>query len=440
MGRNAGRWSRSHPGGVPPVAAHSPPIGSLLSPTHAIAVVPTSTKTNREVPLHALKLRRWALACLSTSRPEATCGDRAALNEISPAAWSVFLAGERCAVPLAARLDRVPRGLPDHARDSVAVAATAELKRILAARAQLQTLSTVARDTGCRPVLLKGGVVLPLADRSYDLDDLDLLLPPREAARFVAALDAAGYRPLVGSGSRRHLAVRSARGALHVEVHVAGSRDEGLPHGTALEDVRPIPGAPALVRLAPPEHAWSILVHVTVDHTERRGRIRDVLLLADAIAECAPEDRARLARRAATHWAGDVMNAQLAMARALSDGAEPVDAFEGIALTNYVLRQRTGGIMDLPGNVPVTASNLVFAILGGRTERRGFWARETSIPMEPSRFSFIAWVQRRYRRLGGLWLLFFRLLRLPVALVLAAPLVLAARRALRRAGLVPRIG
>jgi hypothetical protein len=298
----------------------------------------------------------------------------------------------------------------------------------------------LAGETGCRPILLKGGAFLNVEDRSYDLDDLDILLPSFQAHTYAAALDAAGYRPLVGSGSYRHLDGRLAPGALEVEIHLPTDIEQGLPFGSALEETRPIPSLPGLARLVPLEHAWSILVHMTVDHTYRRGRIRDLLLLADAMADCSPDDRAALAHRTARHEAGAVMDAQLAMAKAISEGARPVDAFEGIALTNYVLRFRTGGAVNLPGNLPVTGSNLVFAILGGRTERRGFWAQQIAIPIEPSRFSFISWVQRKHPRLGRIWLLFFRVLRLPFALALAAPLVLAARSAMRRAGLGPRIG
>lgn len=390
--------------------------------------------------MHALALRRWAFACLSSGRSEAEFGDRAVLGDIVPTTWRLFLAAERCAAALARCPGGLLRDLPRFAQELLSATARAELQRILVARSQLQVLSHLARETGCRPILLRGGASLTLDDRSFDLDDLDLVLPPREVARFAAALDAAGYRPLVGSGSHRHLDVRAAPGSLDIEIHVSKDREQGLPHGAALENVRSLPGAPGLARLSALEHAWNILAHVTVDHIYRRGQIRDVLLLADAIAECSPDESAALARRAAEHPAAGVMDAQLAMARAINDAKPPIDAFETVALTNYVVRLRAKGMVHLPGNLPVTASNLVFAILGGPIERRGFWTRETSIPMEPSRFAFIAWVQRRFPALGRRWLLFFRLLRLPVALALAVPLVVAARRALGRAGLAPRIG
>jgi hypothetical protein len=164
-----------------------------------------------------------------------------------------------------------------------------------------------------------------------------------------------------------------------------------------------------------------------------------VLLLADAIGDCSPDDHVTLSRRIATHPAGRAMAAQLTMARAIGDKTPIVDAFEGIALTNYVLRSRSGGVVKLPGHLQEIAPNLAVVMLGGPIERRYFWVQQTAIPMEPSGFSCIAWVQRRHPGLGRLWLLFFRVLRIPFALVVAGPLVLAARRALRQAGLPPRI-
>ncbi len=350
----------------------------------------------------------------------------------------MFLTTERCAVPLARCLEHWTEPLPPLIQDRLATAARTELKRILAGRAQLRTLAGLARETGCRPVLIKGGAFLAREDRSYDLDDLDVLLAPPEAHIYAAALDAAGYGTL-GSTSYRHLYGRSAPGSLEIEIHLAGDRYPGPLGTTALQAAQPIPEFPELGRLPPLEHTWIILGHVTVDHTFRRGRIRDVLLLADAVADCSPDDRVMLSRRTATHPAGGVMDAQLAMAQAFSGDAPLVDAFESVALTNYVLQVRTRGVMELPGNLPEIASKLVFAILGGPTERRYFWAQETAIPLEPSRFSFIGRVQRKHPTLGRIWLLLFRVLRLPFALALAAPFVLMARRALRRAGLASRI-
>jgi hypothetical protein len=347
---------------------------------------------------------------------------------------------EGCAVPLARWWDHAGQPLHPEVRERLLAAASLELKRILAARAQLPTLSRLARETGCRPILVKGGAFLSVEARSYYLDDLDILLPRSEARTYAAALDAAGYQTLAGSSSYRHLSGRAAPGSIEIEIHVLGNRDRDWLDAAAQEAVLPIPGYPELTRLAPLAHVWDILVHVTVGHTHRRGRIRDVLLLADAIADCSPDDRVTLARRMTTHPSGRAMDAQLTMARAIGDKTPTVDAFEGVALTNYVLRGRTRGVVNLPGHVQEIAPNLAFAILGGPIERRYFWAQQIAIPLEPSGYSFIAWVQRRHAGLGGLWLLLLRVLRLPFALALAFPLVVAARRALRQAGLEPRIG
>ncbi len=396
--------------------------------------------TNSEPsPLQALELRRWALRCLSSSLPAAGLDGQTALGEISPSTWNLFLAIERCAAPLVECRDGLIQALSPGVQELLKATATAELKRILTARSQLQALSDLARDVGCRPTLIRGGAFLTLAKRSYDLDDLDILLPPAEARALAAALDAAGYRPL-GQSSYRHLSGRSAPGSLTVEIHVAGAGERGLPNVAALEDVMPVQGLPGLARLSPLEHAWSILGHVTVDHMYRRGRIRDLLLLAAAIAECGPDERLELDQRAHEHAAGGVMEAELGMARALNDGMPSADAFENVALANYVLLSRAPGTADLPGNLRSTASRWVFAILGGPAERRTAWADTMALTIEPSQFRFIAWVQRKQPKLGQIWVRLFRVLRLPFALALAAPMVLAIRRELRRAGLEPRFG
>jgi hypothetical protein len=394
---------------------------------------------SRPDPVEALRLRRWALDRLSAFRRNERPGEPLAPVGIPPATWSLFLTIERCAVPLARCAERWTEPLPPLIADRLSTAATAELKRILAGRAQLPTLAALARETGCRPVLIKGGAFLAREDRSYDLDDLDLLLPPSRARDYAAALDAAGYRSVVGSSSYRHLSGRSAPGALEVEIHLAGDRYPGPLATAALEAAQPIPEFPELGRLPALEHAWIILRHVTVDHTFRRGRIRDMLLLADVVDDCSPDDRATLSRRTAAHPAGDAMRAQLALAQAIGGTTPLVDAFDGVALTNYVVQVRAGGVRDLPGNLSTITSKLVFAVLGGPSERRAFWAQATAIPVEHSRFSLIARVQRMHPALGRIWLLVLRILRLPLALALAFPLVLAARRALRRAGLAPRI-
>lgn len=398
-----------------------------------------ATYTDLEAsPLQALELRRWALtrlACPGTTNEQEAA---ATLDAVMPATWALFLATERCASALADSPARPLRALPEQIQTLATSAATAELKRILAARSQLRTLSKLAHDTGCRPVLIRGGACLS-EDRSFDLDDLDILLPPAQARTVAEALDAVGYRPL-GSTSWRHLAGRSAPGALPIEIHVTADRAAGLFTAATLEDVRPIPGLPGLARLSPLEHAWSVLVHVTVDHSYRRGRIRDLLLLADALKALPPNDRADLDRRVADHPTRGAMDAQLAMARALNQVKQPIDTFENVALANYVLRVRAAGSPNLPGNLRSTASKWVFALLGGPTERRTVWAETTAVTMEPSRFPLIAWVQRRHPGLGKIWLRLFRLLRLPFALALAAPMVLATRRELRRAGLEPRLG
>ena len=56
-------------------------------------------------------------------------------------------------------------------------------------------------------------------------------------------------------------------------------------------------GAPGLFRLVPGDHLFHVLFHNVVQHAYARGRIRDLLTIADAATQCAPPELEAVLRR-----------------------------------------------------------------------------------------------------------------------------------------------
>ncbi|HEU4557197.1 MAG TPA: nucleotidyltransferase family protein [Longimicrobium sp.] len=275
----------------------------------------------------ALALRGWALRLLAGAAamppPEAGAGS-----------WAVFAHTERCAHPLLQALARARIALPVPAERVLRAYADTELKRILSAAAQLHALRGVARETGWTVVVMKGGVLATTPARAVDVLDLDVLLLPAEARALAARLDATlGYVTLEADPDPRagmaHLAQRIAPHHVQVEIH---ERVSGLAEPAALlARVEPLEGAPGLFRLHAGDHLRHLLEHGVRDHPDRRGSLRDLLLVADAVRR-APDVPAEA-------WGGGAQAERnvLAMARALAEGDAPPDAFAAEAAARYLV-------------------------------------------------------------------------------------------------------
>ena len=286
-----------------------------------MSVPPTSP--SRAAP-EALALRRWALATLA--RP----AHGAAPPAVSAAAWDVFLRVERCALALAEVGRRTLRGA---ALDALRARVMVEAQRVLAARAQLADVADAAARNHWKVAALKGAVPLVRGGVAHDLLDLDLWASPGDARALVAALDAAGFAP-EGAAAAHRLEVRAAQGMLPLEVHttVPTFGNDAGPW-TRLQPAGPV-WTPA-----PADHAWLLLLHATEQHPDRRGRIRELLLLGQALEACTPAERAELARRAAGRSHPQVAASHLRLAAALArrEGDPPHDPFELTAATGYLL-------------------------------------------------------------------------------------------------------
>ena len=213
-----------------------------------------------------------------------------ALPRVSPNAWSAFLAAECASCALSERLGNAVAHLPDSMRETLQRAARAETQRVLAARAQLAAIDQLADRCGVEPVVLKGGVHAVDGGTAFDLGDIDLMLD-------AGALGILGGS-LIASGGYRHHARPDqylAAGAIAVELH------DGLHVGFGVDvaagaESRPLHGSRRLRRLAPVAHVAYCVQHSTTQHPQRRGHLRDLLLIADALDDCTPAERDAVAR------------------------------------------------------------------------------------------------------------------------------------------------
>jgi len=308
-----------------PIPVARPPRAPHLSGadvTHA-SIFRSMPRTPAPI-LDALHLRAWALSALSSSAP-ATPPPDASLD-----GWSLFLRGEQCALALSAR---GAAGREGPGAQAVHAFAVAESRNVLAARGQLRRMEALARAQGLRILVLKGGVPLLHGAGGPRLLDVDVLCSPADAAAVAAALDRAGYHGTGSAGAHR-LAVRVAENDIAMEIHTAvpGVR------GPVWERARPAGPDSALLVLHPADHLLHLLLHSVVQHADRRGRVRELLVIADAIGRCAPEDLAAVREAAAREPEAALLANQLSMAQALIDGrGAPEDAFRLTAAGTYVM-------------------------------------------------------------------------------------------------------
>ncbi|MDB4916027.1 MAG: putative nucleotidyltransferase [Gemmatimonadetes bacterium] len=275
-----------------------------------------------DVVAECLSLRRWAIAVLAHSSPTRP------FPEVSVPSWRFFLATESCARHLVARLGSMAPTLPPAARAVLQTAARDETQRVMAARAQLMAMDGLAERLGLEPVVLKGGMHAIDGGDVFDLCDVDLLLPRDDIPPFTHAMQQAGYR------FNPSLEQLSMAGGVIVEPHYdleVGYGVEVIGNG---ESVR-MPVCRRLRRLAPAAHLAFCVQHTTTKHPLRRGHLRDVLLIADAMNDCSPAELADV-RLALGHTTGaEVYLSTLDFADSIRSHAPVHDPFVRVAAAKY---------------------------------------------------------------------------------------------------------
>ncbi len=380
----------------------------------------------RHDALEALRIRALALRVLAEphASPPPELWNEA--THCAPGSWRVFLTAERCAI----RLEKLLRAtgqrgrLPGAVESVLHQRARNELARVLSARTQLTRIGKMAGPLGMRPVVLKGGCSTH-GDDPLDLSDLDGLLPSDHATSLAAALDARGHEATFSTP--QHLRARLTPQALPVEIHVTLD-----PHGAPAEEwlwhgITPIPTNPGLWRLSPVEHLWHVLRHATVDHPSRRGRLRDLLLIADAASACAQDELAEVTTRINRHEYAAPLGDVLTMALDLSKGCLVVDRFRPVAITHYLVRGLTRRLGMSPARSRDVAESTFALVLGAR-ERRALWRqRVLQTTQDRSPYRVIAAVEARFPRLGRAWRVSVRSAYRTGVLVTALPIAVMAR-------------
>jgi hypothetical protein len=373
----------------------------------------------------ALRLRAWALRLLGGAPGDAP--------RVDAEAWRVFLRVEACAVPVrnALRTAGVRASGGEAQLDRLAMA---ESQRLLSARAQVGWIDRAAAREGWRIAVLKGGVALA-TPRPLDVLDLDLLVSPPHASALLAALQEAGYtahgRDRLAPGPRdHHYAPRFVPGSVPVEVHFRIGEMEGEPD--LLADAVPLEGAGALLRLAPTDHLRHLLLHTVAHHPHRRGRVRDLLLIASAVRELGEAGVATVRASLAAHPFAGELDATLDAARALAEGRAPADRWRGMSGAVYVAAA-TAWVGRLPRGRQTDLSTCLWAAMGCAEDRRRLRARLWATPAASSELPAVAWLEARSALAGGVVRTTVRQARNAAAAAAALPLARAARAAERRA-------
>ena len=284
-------------------------------------------------------------------------------------------------------------------------------------------------ERGYRVAVLKGGAVASTL-AAVDLVDIDLLVEAAHARDFAAELDRRGYRPM-GHSSSRHLTERSRGKSVPIEVHTSVHNDIPVSRGL-WASVTPLQAVPGLSRLGRGDHLWHLLVHAVVDHPERRGNIRDLLLIGGGASDCTVDELEDVRRRVATHPSRKVLEQTLSMAQAVDTKGLLGDPLAYASAVRYSVR-----VLLCPLPIPRVLEGYVYrwavALLFGPAERRNMWKEVFDVSLDPSSHRKVAWLEQRAPRMGRRFRVAARLARTALALEGAAPTALLARRIARRA-------
>jgi hypothetical protein len=345
----------------------------------------------------------------------------------------LFLEAERSAVRLMRKI--AERNLSDTLSPEFRVRlqerAVVESQRIESARRQLAVAADVAAELGCKVVALKAGVAAIDPGHAVDLVDVDVLVEPRHARGFVAALDSRGYRP--GGSSAAHLAARWSDEPLPVEVHTTLD-----PSGRPLPDdfwnrVQPSEKFDGLHLLNPRDHLWHILTHVVVSHPNRQGHLRELLLIGNAI-ESRGQNLSEVYSRIAKAPDRMTMEAVVQAAQELQNGSASPDILIRVPALGYAVRQVLKQSF-IPSSVVGQAHMWSLAFLMGPDLRRLLWKQIWYTTQDPSHVPWLRKLERRFSTSGRFVRVVMRLIRFALAVTLAIPVAglsaVATKRALR---------
>jgi hypothetical protein len=190
--------------------------------------------------------------------------------------------------------------------------------------------------------------------------------------------------------------------------------------------VKPLPGYVGLLDLHASDRLWHLLVHCTLHHPDRRGRLRDLFLLSEVLRSCSRDTVAEVHERAWRHECAHAILALLNMAAAIAEETVPPDPFRVTAAAVYIWRQTEPRIS---GRIMKGLHQGVWYQMGGRTPGTLRWTGHQEGLDLPSRFRAVRAVQRRWPSAGRHLRLALRTVAMHVWLPVTLILIGSARRA-----------
>ena len=293
----------------------------------------------------ALTLRRLALTLLGADTVSLDDRAIAGLQRTSVRSWGLFLAEEGCAAVVMRHLKvaGIFDALPSGVQTTVETRALAEAQRVLAASGQLRHMARIAERRQWTVVVLKGGVAVGEGADPLYLGDIDVLLRDEHLLELASELRATGYAG-GEEGGMYHLEPSLIESGIPIEIHRRWDRDADRVAPDWWTRVITLERFAPLRRPGAGDHLWHLLLHCAEHHSELRGRLRDLLLIAAAMRAQSPSLQEQIAR----HPAHGAMTALLRMAGAFATVRESeyprlgtanvTDAFERRAAGRYLLR------------------------------------------------------------------------------------------------------
>ena len=253
-----------------------------------------------------------------------------------------FLRLERCALAVRARLAEyaLTQETPNELTAVITARATRELQRALSARGQLARIAHLAKQHHWKIVTLKGGVTIAEGGQ-VDVHDIDVLMLPDAGKTLATLLDTSGFTTNHEARPPHHLSARYAANDVSIEIHhtIPGVSDIQ----TLLDRALPLNATPSLWRLGHADHLWHLLLHATLQHPERRGNLRDVTIIARAIAATSSDDLTQVAAKIDAHSDAAILRPMFTFARDVAERQYATDPFVEHALRKYTFCQRYDG-------------------------------------------------------------------------------------------------
>lgn len=371
----------------------------------------------------ALMLRRWALIALE--------GKPSQVPHFSARSLSLFLEAERCFVRLKQRLTTSGAVVPAFLRAPLDTRAAEEATRVRSARRQLERIAGIARRRGWCVVVLKGGVSAIKPEDAVDMVDLDLLAPPPVARALATELREMGYR-VSGAGTARHLATLSVGTELPIEIHLTLHRD-GTPVDNGIwQRLRSVASIEGLRTLAAADQIWSVLDHNVMDHPERMGNTRELLLLKSAAAECSGPDWREVMARIESHSRRDILTDLVELARGCGGHPTGWSAVDRASAVGYATRMLLRDVR-MPEALSGAIHRWIFDLLLGGRAVSDMWERVWARPLGYSTVRYMEAIERRLPRVGRAARVGGRAFGFGVAAMAALPIVVQVIRIARDA-------